>query len=105
MVRLTDMLLLMASSPQGSQSSALVQLVPFVLMAFIFYFLLFAPERRRRKQVKVMLESLKHGDKVLTSGGIFGKVVGVTDKIVQLRIADGVKIEVNKSAVTSKVSD
>jgi len=82
-----------------------MQLFPFILMAVIFYFLLFAPERKKRKKTQEMLAALRNGDKVVTSGGLHGKVVGVTDQIIQLRIADGVKIEVSRSAVSSKLSD
>ena len=97
---------LLGSSPQGGEApSAWMQLFPFVLMALIFYFLLFAPERRRRKQTQEMLSALRNGDKIVTSGGLHGKVVGVTDQIIQLRIADGVKVEVARSAVTSKLKD
>jgi preprotein translocase subunit YajC len=98
--------LLMAQTPQdGAGSSGWLQLTPFILMAAVFYFLLFAPERKRRKQHGEMLQNLKNGDTVVTSGGIHGKVVGLTDTIIQLRIADGVKIEVSRSAVANKVSD
>jgi preprotein translocase subunit YajC len=99
-------ILLMAPTPQdGAGSSGWLQLTPFILMAAVFYFLLFAPERKRRKQHGEMLQNLKNGDTVVTSGGIHGKVVGLTEQIIQLRIADGVKIEVSRSAVASKVSD
>lgn len=97
---------LMAPTPQGGEGTSVwVQLFPFVLMALIFYFLLFAPERKRRKQTQEMLAALRNGDKVVTSGGIHGKVVGVTDSIVQLRIADSVKIEVSRTAVAAKLQD
>ena len=96
----------MAPAPQdGQSSSGWIQLVPFVLMAVIFYFLLFAPERRKRKQLSSMLATLKNGDKVVTTGGIHGKVVGLNDVIIQLRVADGVRIEVSRTAITSKLSD
>ena len=97
--------LMASSSQEGGAPSALMQLFPFILMAVIFYFLLFAPERKKRKKTQEMLAALRNGDKVVTSGGIHGKVVGVTDQIIQLRIADGVKIEVSRSAVSSKLSD
>ena len=97
---------LMSSAPSGGEApSAWMQLFPFVLMALIFYFLLFAPERRRRKQTQEMLSELRNGDKVVTTGGLHGKVVGVTDQIIQLRIADGVKVEVSRTAVASKLKD
>ena len=97
---------LLSSSPAGGEApSAWMQLFPFVLMALIFYFLLFAPERRRRKQTQEMLSALRNGDKIVTTGGLHGKVVGVTDQIIQLRIADGVKVEVARTAVASKLND
>ena len=65
----------------------------------------YRPERKKRKKTQEMLATLRNGDKVVTSGGLHGKVVGVTDQIIQLRIADGVKIEVSRSAVSSKLSD
>jgi preprotein translocase subunit YajC len=96
----------LAPSPQGgAQPPAWVQFMPFVLLGLIFYFLLFAPARRKQKQLNEMLSSLKNGDKVVTSGGIHGKVVGVTEQIIQLRIADGVKIDVSKSAISGKLPE
>ncbi len=99
-------MLLMGPAPQGGEAApGWVQLVPFALMAVVFYFLLIAPERRRRKQMSEMLAGLKNGDRVITSGGIHGRVVGLTDQIIQLRIAEGVKIEVSRSAVATKLAD
>ena len=73
--------------------------LPFVLIIGIFYFLLIAPARKKQKAHAEMLKNLKNGDKVITQGGIYGTVVGVADQVVQIRIADGVKIEVAKHAV------
>jgi preprotein translocase subunit YajC len=99
-------MLLMGPAPQGGEAApGWVQLVPFALMALVFYFLLIAPERRRRKQTNEMLSNLKNGDRVITSGGLHGRVVGLSDQIIQLRIAEGVKIEVARSAVASKLAD
>ena len=98
--------ILMAPAPaDGEQPSLLIQFFPFILMAVIFYFLLFAPERKKRKQLQEMLATLRNGDKVVTSGGIHGRVAGVSDQIIVLRVADNVKIEVARNAVVSKVSD
>ncbi|MEE9219857.1 MAG: preprotein translocase subunit YajC [Acidobacteriota bacterium] len=78
---------------------------PFLLILAIFYFLLLGPARKRQKQQQKMLENLKNGDKVVTSGGVFGTVVAVTDRIVQLKISDSVKIDVLKSAVAGLQSE
>jgi preprotein translocase subunit YajC len=86
-----------ASAPQ--QPSFFLNLIPILLIFVVFYFLLIAPARRKQKKHAEMLEKLRAGDKVVTTGGIRGTVVGVANDIVQLRIADQVKIEVEKSAI------
>ena len=76
-----------------------MQLLPLVLIFVIFYFLLIRPARKRQKQVQVMLDGLKPGDRVVTSGGLIGTIVAVDRALVQLRIADKVKVDVTKSSV------
>lgn len=88
----------------GEQPSPFVQLVPFLLIFVVFYFIVFAPMRKKQKRHAEMLAQLKAGDRVVTNGGICATVVGVTDTRVQLRIADQVKIDVLRSAVADRVS-
>ena len=76
-----------------------MQLVPLVFFFVVIYFLLIRPARRKQKQVQQMLEALKPGDKVVTSGGIVGTVLAVDGTIVQIRIAEKVKVDVTKSSV------
>jgi preprotein translocase subunit YajC len=78
-------------------------LLPLFGMLAIFYFLLIRPQQKRQKQVQQMIAALKKGDRVLTTGGIYGTVLNVKEHIVVLKIADEVKIEVVKSAVGSVV--
>jgi len=90
------------SPPSGEgQQNSLVYFIPYILIFVVFYFLLIAPARRKQKRHGEMLENLKNGDKVITNGGIHGTVVGVADGVVQVRIADQVKIEVSKQAVAA----
>jgi len=67
----------------------------------IFYFLLIRPARRQQKRHQEMLSALKKGDKVITQGGVHGTVEGIDDEVVKLRVADSVKIEISRSAVSS----
>lgn len=90
---------LMAPQPGQGQGNAWLQLVPLVVIFAIFYFLLIRPARNRQKQTQKMLDSLKNGDKVVTSGGLLGTVVGIDKAIVQLRVADKVKVDVTKSSI------
>ena len=75
-------------------------LIPLAMMLGVFYFLLIAPMRRRQKQQQEMIGALKTGDRVVTSGGIYGTIVGIKDDRLTLRIADQVKIEVAKASVS-----
>lgn len=88
-----------APPPGGGQSNMLFQMVPILLVVGIFYVLMILPARKKQKQHTQMLDNLKPGDRIVTNGGILGTVVGVTDKVIQLRVADQVKIEVAKHAV------
>jgi preprotein translocase subunit YajC len=65
----------------------------------IFYFLMIMPAQRRQKKVAEMLKELKNGDKVITTGGIYGTIVGLEDDSVQLRIAEQVKMKISRSAI------
>jgi preprotein translocase subunit YajC len=76
-----------------------LQLVPFVLVLGIFYFIILLPMRKKQQKVQEFLEGLKVGDKVITTGGIYGQVTRLTGESVQLQIADKVRIEVSKAAV------
>ena len=84
---------------QGSGASAFMQFAPILLIMVIFYFLLIMPAQRRQKKTQEMLSALKNGDKVVTTGGLFGTIVGLEGDSVQLRIADQVKVKVLRSAV------
>ncbi len=90
-----------AGSPFGSPMVSMF--LPLILIGVIFYFLVFRPESKKQSEHKSMLEALKKGDRVLTSGGLYGVVAGVHEKeeIVVLKIAENVKVEVSRSSITS----
>jgi preprotein translocase subunit YajC len=77
----------------------LVSLLPFALMLGIFYLLVLMPMRKRQKKVDEFRASLKVGDRVITTGGIFGLVTRLGDASIQIQIADKVKIEVSRAAI------
>ena len=80
-------------------------LLPIVAMVAIFYFLIIRPQQKQSKQQKEMRNSLERGDKVVTSGGIHGVITNLKEnEVVTIRIADSVKIDVDKSALT-KISE
>jgi len=90
---------MMAPPPGQGQSGAWLQLVPLVFFFVVIYFLLIRPARTRQKQIQSMLEALKPGDRVVTSGGLIGTIVAIDRDIVQLRVADKIKVDVTKGSV------
>ena len=89
----------------AAQPSGLFSFLPLILIFLVMYFLLLRPQMKQRKKVeedlRALRDGLKNGDKIVTSGGILGVVMSVREETVQLRIADGIKIEVLRSAITS----
>lgn len=88
-----------AGASQGGPG-LLVSLIPFVLIFLIFYFLLIRPQQQRASQHKTMLDALKKGDKIITSGGLWGTITNLGKETVTLQIADMVKVKVERSHVT-----
>jgi preprotein translocase subunit YajC len=85
---------------QAGSSDMLIQFAPIIIIGVIFYLLIFMPMRKRQKKVDMVINALKNGDRVITSSGIYGTVAGVKEKTFILKIADQVKIEVAKNAVS-----
>src|SRR5258708_40259054 len=84
---------------QGTGPSGLMAFAPLLIIMVIFYVLLILPAQRRQKKTQEMLGALKNGDKVVTSGGVFGTIVGIESDSVQLRIAGQAKVKGLRSAV------
>lgn len=91
-----------AASPGGGDF--FVSLLPLVLIFAVFYFLLIRPQQRKMKDHRAMVESLKRGDQVLTSGGIFGKVTKVEDAAVTVEIAKDVQVQVQRSSIADLIN-
>ena len=88
----------------NSTAAFLIQIAPIAAIFLVFYFLVIAPASKQKKKTQEMLSSLKKGDRVVTSGGIYGTIQGVEAEVVYLKIADNVKVKVSRAAVTSIVS-
>ena len=77
-------------------------LVPMLLVFVLFYFLIIVPQRKRQRATEDMLNNLKAGDKIVTSGGLYGQIVSVREdkRTVQLKIAENVRVEVARTAIS-----
>ena len=94
-----------AQAAGAGAASAITSFVPLILIFGIMYFLLIRPQQKKLKEHKAMVEALRRGDQVLSQGGILGKVVKVNDDgILEVEIAEGVKVKMPRSAITQVMS-
>ena len=90
------------SSPLAAQPSPFLSMAPLLLILVVFYFLLIRPQMRRQRELQKLVDHLKKGDRVVTSGGVIGTIMGIQNDYVVLRVGDNenTKMEVLKSAIS-----
>lgn len=94
-----------AQAAAPAQPSMVEQLLPFLAIFAIFYFFIIRPQSKRQSQHRDFLSQMKRGDEVITTGGIFGRVEGLTDSFVTLEVSDGVRIRVLRSQVAGTAKE
>jgi preprotein translocase subunit YajC len=78
--------------------------LPLIAMFLLFYALIIRPQQRQQKQQKAMLTQIQRGDAIVTSGGLHGKVTGISDEVLTVEIAERIRVKVNRSAVSSRTA-
>jgi preprotein translocase subunit YajC len=100
-IRFIDAAHALGTSPEGpSGGNPIAGLLPFVLMFLVLYLLILRPQMKKQKTHQKMIDELEKGDEIVTNGGIHGTVLNVKDDILVVKIADNVKIELSRSAVS-----
>jgi preprotein translocase subunit YajC len=97
--------ILMAQPTQDGGPGLMSNVILFGSIILIFYFMIIRPQQKRAKERQKLLDSLKKGDKIITSGGMYGTVVGLDDKTVLVQIADNVKVKLERGSITSIISE
>jgi preprotein translocase subunit YajC len=92
-----------AAQTPGQAPSAMMQMVPILVIIVIMYFLMIRPQQRRLKQHQAFVAGLKRGDEVLTNGGILGRIEGLTDLYVTLEVAPNVRMKILRTQIASNV--
>lgn len=82
-------------------SGGFASFIPLILMFVIFYFLLIRPQQKKTKEHKQMIDNLKTGDRIITSGGLHGRVTGVSESTLTVEIAEKVRVKVNRGSVSA----
>jgi preprotein translocase subunit YajC len=97
--------IILMSQPAGQESNPLMSMLPLLLIVVVFYFFMIRPQMKRQKEVRKFRESLAKGDKVVTTGGIYGKIVEVKETTIILEISKDVNIVVDKNGIIKDMSD
>ena len=96
----------LAQGASAGGSSFLIQIAPLVLIFAVFYFLLIRPQQKKMKDHRAMVEALSKGDKVVTAGGLVGKISKIeSDRIALVEISDNVEVQVVRSTITEVIKD
>lgn len=98
-------IILMMQPQDGAESNPLMSFLPLILIVVVFYFFMIRPQMKRQKEVRKFRESLSKGDKIVTTGGIYGKIVEVKETVILLEIAKDVLITVDKNGIVKDMSD
>lgn len=96
--------ILLMAGQQGGQSGGFGAFLPLILLIVVFYFFMIRPQMKKQKEVRKFRENLSKGDKVLTIGGLYGKIVEVKETHILLEISEGVKVKVDKTGVVKDTS-
>ena len=89
-----------AAAPAAGSESGLLGMLPLVLMFVVLYFVMIRPQMKRQKEHKAMIEAVAKGDEVVTAGGVIGKVSKLGDNFIHLEVANGVELQLQRSAIT-----
>jgi preprotein translocase subunit YajC len=88
-----------AAAAGGDMQSSLMGMLPLVLMFVVLYFVMIRPQMKKAKEHKAMIEALAKGDEIVTAGGILGKVTKLGDGFIDIEVANGVEVHLQRSAV------
>ena len=98
--------IVLQANPAGQTSpNMLTSLLPLLLVFVVFYFFMIRPQMKRQKELTAFRSAISKGDKVITTGGLYGRVVHVAENVVTIEIANDVKVRVDKNAVLRDPSD
>ena len=97
--------IILMTQPQGQEANPFMSFLPLLLIIVVFYFFMIRPQMNRQKEVRKFRESLAKGDKVVTTGGVYGKIVEVKETVIILEIAKDVEIKVDKNGIIKDMSD
>ena len=102
---MNNLLYVLLMAPASENQNPLMTFLPFILIIVVFYFFMIRPQAKKQKDLRAYRESLKKGDRIVTTGGIYGKVVDIKDNVVVVDVGEQTRFKIDKSAVLKDASD
>jgi len=102
---MNNLLSVLLMAPAGEGQSPYMSFVFLLLIILVFYFFMIRPQMKKQKDLRKYREALQKGDKVITTGGIYGKIVDVKEGVILIEVADKIRLRVDKSAILKDSSD
>ncbi|MBS0011361.1 MAG: preprotein translocase subunit YajC [Bacteroidales bacterium] len=102
---MNNFLMIFLMGPQTEDANPIVSFLPLILVFVVFYFFMIRPQVRKQKELSSYRSTLSKGDKIVTTGGIYGRITDVKDTTVTVDVGDGVIVRIDKSAVLKDASD
>jgi len=100
-----NLLSIILQAPAANSPNALTSLLPLLLIIVVFYFFMIRPQVKKQKELKTYRSAIQKGEKIVTTGGIYGKVTDVKEQTVTVEIAENVRIKIDKNAVLKDPAD
>ncbi len=102
---MSELVYILMMTPKSEDQNPIMTFLPLILIILVFYFFMIRPQMKKQKDLKSFRESVKKGDKVITTGGIYGKITDMKENVIVVDVGDNVRLKIDKSAILKDSRD
>jgi len=102
---MSNLVYILMMTPASEDQNPIMTFLPLILIILVFYFFMIRPQMKKQKDLRSFRESVKKGDKVITTGGIYGKITDIKENVIVVDVGDNVRLKIDKSAILKDSSD
>ena len=102
---MSNLIYILMMTPASENQNPIMTFLPLILIILVFYFFMIRPQMKKQKDLRSFRESVKKGDKVITTGGIYGKITDIKENVIVVDVGDNVRLKIDKSAILKDSSD
>ena len=102
---MSELVYILMMTPASEDQNPIMTFLPLILIILVFYFFMIRPQMKKQKDLRSFRESVKKGDKVITTGGIYGKITDIKENVIVVDVGNNVRLKIDKSAILKDASD